>query len=160
MTRKKKIFISITIIVFGVVACIASYLYGFRQGIFAGGVTASMTEYTINMDHITDQMTNADCAGAKQAIYDYLDLVTKYKDKEGSFISSTTYYGDKMLGHTRLARIERYLKNYTEADNQMKKAIEACKQHNWKDCSEDKLIQFSKRLEEKHPIACLANEEK
>jgi len=159
MTKTKKILIVVAVIVVVAVAFIVGNLYGFRQGIIAGGMTASMAEFTMNMNHIEDQMANADCAGVKQAISDYLNLVSKYKDKEGSFISSTTYYGDEMLGHTRLSRIERYLKNYDEADKQMKEAIEACKQRNWQDCSEDHLIQYSKKLETKHPIACLANDE-
>jgi hypothetical protein len=160
MTKDKKILISIVLVVLIPGLCVISFIYGFRQGIEAGGLSSSLGEFLVFQQYMDAQMANADCAGAKRAINDYLDLVTKYKDKDSSFIKSTTYYGDKMLGHARLSRIERHLKNYTEADSQMEKAMEACSLRNWSDCSEAKLIIYSKKLEEKNPIACLANVEK
>jgi len=56
-----------------------------------------------------------------------------------------------------LARIEEYLGNSTEAQKHMAIAREACAHRKWKECSEDKLVSFAKRLEEKNPIGCLSS---
>jgi hypothetical protein len=157
MTKYKKILIGVSGILLFAVGCYTSFLYGFRQGIRAGGVTSSMAEVWLFHEHMADQMANANCEGAKKALLDHLALIEKYKGVEGGLISSTVYYGDKMLDHTRLSRIEKQLGNETAAKNHMTIAIEACTQRGWKDCSEEKLIHFSKRLEEKNPIACLSS---
>lgn len=101
-------------------------------------------------------MANADCEGAKKALLEHLALLEKYKGVKDSLISGTVYCVDKMLDHTRLSRIEKQLGNEAAAKHHMKIAIEACTQCGWKGCSEEKLISFSKRLEEKNPIACLS----
>ena len=160
MSKRKKILIGLALVTLVAGLCVLSFFYAFRKGIQAGGMSSSMGEFFVFQQHMDAQMANANCEGVKQAINDYLDIVAKYKDKDGSFINSTTYYGDKVLGHTRLARIERHLKNDAAADDQMKMAIEACRLHGWQDCSDAKLIFYSKKLEEKNPIACLSNMEK
>jgi len=69
-------------------------------------------------------MANADCVALKQTLNEYLTLLEKYKDFElGLILSRTAYYGDKMLTHARLARIERKLGNEGESGNQMKLAV-------------------------------------
>lgn len=83
-------------------------------------------------------------------------LIEKYKDKEGSLITSTVYYADKMLGHIRLSRIEKQLGNVDSSQSHMKIAIEACSQRGWKDCSNENLTHFANKFDEKHPIACLS----
>ena len=117
-----------------------------------------MAELMLLNNHIEDQMTNADCEGAKQAINDYLKVIEKYKNVKDSLISGTSYYSDQMLYHVRLARIEKHMGNHAEGQKHMDIAKEACVQLKRQDCSEEKIIWFAKRLEGKHPIACLANE--
>jgi hypothetical protein len=108
--------------------------------------------------HIDDQMANANCLALKETLNEYLALLEKYKDFERGFIlSRTAYYGDKMLTHARLARIERKLGNERETENHMKLAAEACKQRGWEDCSEEKIVSFTRKIEEKNPIGCLSN---
>jgi len=103
-------------------------------------------------------MANADCVALKQTLNEYLTLLEKYKDFElGLILSRTAYYGDKMLTHARLARIERKLGNEGESGNQMKLAVEACGQLGWQDCSEDKIVSLSRMTEETNPIGCLSN---
>jgi hypothetical protein len=155
----KKIAFVIAALVVVVVACFLSWSYGFRKGMIAGGITREMAEVGYFLGHMEDQVTNADCEGAKQAISDFLKLLEKYKDiPYGLITTETSYYGDKMLGHIRLARIERQLGNQTEATKQMELAKEACVHRKWKDCSEEHMISVTKHRDQKQPIACLANE--
>jgi F0F1-type ATP synthase membrane subunit c/vacuolar-type H+-ATPase subunit K len=157
MKRWKKILLLLAAILLVAIACIISWSYGFRQGIRAGGVTSSMAELMLANQHMADQMANANCEGVKEAINDYLKVVEKYKDVKEGLITETTYYGDLMLGHIRLARMEEYLGNGAEAQKHMAIAKEACARRRWKECSEDKLFSFAKRLEETNPIGCLSS---
>jgi hypothetical protein len=157
MKKWKKVLLLFCGIVLVAIACFISWSYGFRQGIRAGGLTSNMAEFTLLNQHVTDQLANANCEGAKQALNDYLKHLDKYRDVRGSFISDTIYYGDKMLTHVRLARIEEHMGNHAEAQNHMTMAKEACVQRKWEDCSEGKMVSFAKRWEEKNPIGCLSN---
>jgi hypothetical protein len=157
MKKWKKIFLVVVGIALVVIACFISWSYGFRQGIRAGALTSSIAEFELLNQHMIDQMAHANCEGAKQAINDHLTLLEKYKDVKGSFISETVYYGDKMLSHLKLARIEEHMGNHAEAESHMTIAKEACVQRKWEDCSEEKIVLFAKRWEEKNPIGCLSS---
>lgn len=139
------------------IACFISGSYGFRHGICAGGLTSNMAEFTLLNQHMTDQLANANCEGVKQALNDYLKHLDKYKGVKGNFVSDTVYYGDKMLTHVRLARIEEHMGNHAEAQKHMTIAKEACAQRKWEDCSEEKMVSFAKRWEERNPIECLSS---
>ena len=156
MKRWKKILLVLAGIAAVAIACFMSWSYGFRQGIRAGGLTSNVAEFTPLNQHMTDQLANANCEGAKQALNDYLKHLDKFKDVKGSFVSDTVYYGDKMLTYVRLARIEAHMGNHAQAQEHMAKAKEACVQRKWEDCSDEKMVSFAKRLEEKNPIGCLA----
>jgi hypothetical protein len=158
MTKWKRILLLVVGLVLVAIACLVSWSYGFKQDIRAGGLTSSMATVMLANQHMDDQMTNANCEGAKQAINDYLKVIEKYKDNEDGLITKTAYYGDLMLGNIRLARIEERMGNHAQAQKHMTTAKEACGHRNWEDCSEEKLVSFTKRLEEKNPIACLGDE--
>lgn len=158
MNKWKKILILIAGIVLVAVACLFSWSYGFKQGLKAGGLTSSIAELMLANQHMSDQMINADCEGVKQAINDYLKLTEKYKDKDDVLMTETTYYGDLMLGNIRLARIEKHQGNQEAEKKHLAIAKEACSHRKWKDCSEEKIISFAKRLEKNNPITCLPNE--
>ncbi|MEA3438334.1 MAG: hypothetical protein U9R43_17855 [Thermodesulfobacteriota bacterium] len=156
MSKSKKALIIISALAVLGIACVISYFFGFRYGIRSGGLISSMAEMMLADQHMSDQMANANCEGVRQAINDHLILLKKYRNVKGSFISETIYYGDKMLAHVRLSRIEKHMGNNEEALKHMERAREACANRKWEDCSEKKLIWFAKRLDEKNPIACLA----
>ncbi len=158
MSKSKKVIIVASALAILIVACVIGYLLGFKSGIRAGGFASSMAEMMLSQQHMRDQMVNADCEGVRQAIDDLLVILEKYRNVEGSLISDTVYYGDNMLAHVRLARIEKYMGNHEEALEHMERAKEACLHRAWKDCSEKKLIWFAKQVEERYPIGCLANE--
>ena len=154
----KKILLALAGIAVVAIACFMSWSYGFREGIRAGGLTSNMAEFALLDQHMTDQLANANCEGAKQALNDYLKHLEKYRDVKGSLISDpTVYYGGKMLTHVRLARVEEHMGNHVEAQKHMAVAKEVCAQRNWEDCSEEKMVSFAKRLEEKNPIGCLSS---
>ena len=158
MKKLKKLLIIIAAAVLLIIACAVGYFWGFHQGIRAGHLTAEVAEFTVVHEHLADQMANADCLALKEALKEYLALMEKYKDLErGLVLSRNTYYADKMLTHARLARIEHKLGNETEAGNEMKLAMEACKQQGWQDCSDGKIVSFTRKIEEKNPIDCLSN---
>ena len=157
MKKWKKVLLLFGGIVLVAIACFISWSYGFRDGIRAGGLTSNMAEFTLLNQHMHDQLANANCEGAKQALNDYLKHLDKFKDVKGSVISDTVYYADKMLTHVRLARIEEHMGNHTQAQKHMAIAKEACGQRKWEDCSEEKMVSFAKRWEEKNPIGCLSS---
>jgi len=158
MRKWKRVLIVLCVIAVMAIACFFSWSYGFRACIHAGGLTSNMAEFTLLNQHMTDQLANANCEGVKQALNDYLNHLDKYKGVEGSFISDTVYYADKMLTHVRLARIEKHMGHHAEAQKHMTIAKEACAQRKWEDCSEEKMVSFAKRWEEKNPIGCLSSE--
>jgi hypothetical protein len=157
MKTWKKVLILFSAIAVVAIACFISWSYGFRDGMRAGGLTSIMAEFTLLNQHMSDQLANANCEGVKQALNDYLKHLDKYKGIKDSFISDTVYYGDKMLTHMRLARIEEHMGNHAEAQKHMTIAKEACAQRKWEDCSEEKIVSFGKRWEEKNPIGCLSS---
>ncbi len=158
MTKKKKIAFGIAALLLVVIACIFSYFYGFRQGIRAGGLTASMAEIMHNSELYAEQLRNANCDGAKKAIHDHLSMIEKYKDIKGSLISGSAYLKDKMLDYARLSIIEKNLGNKQNSEKHMDIAIEVCKDLKWKECTEEKLIYFERLIDEKNPIACLSDD--
>ncbi|MBI5639853.1 MAG: hypothetical protein HZA17_05445 [Nitrospirae bacterium] len=158
MKKWKKILIILASATLVTIACVISWSYGFRQGIQAGGLTSSIAELMLANNHMADQMTNANCQGVKQGINDYLKTIEKYKDNKDALITETTYHGDIMLGHIRLALIEDYQGNKEGYARHLAIAKEACSHRKWTDCSEQKLIWFSKRLEERNPMTCLSKE--
>jgi hypothetical protein len=140
------------------IACFFSWAYGFREGIKAGGLTSSMAEMMLVNQNMTDQFTNANCEGVEQAINDYLKVLERHKGKDDILVPDTVYYGDLMLGHMRLARIEEHRGNQEETKRHLPIAQEACAHRKWPDCSEEKLRWFSERLEKNNPITCLSKE--
>ena len=154
----KKILFVLAVIAVAAIACFMSWSYGFRKGMRAGGLASNLLESAMLHPYITGQLANANCEGAKQALYDYLKHLEKYRDVKGSIISMPTVYdGDKMLTHIRLARIEEHLGNSMQTQKHMAIAKEACAQLKWEDCSDEKMVSFAERLEEKDPIGCLSN---
>ena len=158
MKRWRKILFVLAAIAVAAIGCFMSWSYGFREGMRAGGLTSNLLESALLYQHIADQFANANCEGVRQALYDHLKHLEKYRDVKGSNISMpTVYYGDKMLTHIRLARIEAHMGNPMQAQKHMAIAKEACAHQKWEDCSDEKMISFAKRVEEKNPIACLSN---
>ena len=158
MNKWKKILLIIAVLLLATAACFFSWAYGFRQGIKAGGLTSSMAEMMLANQHMTDQFINATCDGVEQAINDYLKVLEKHRGKDDILLTETVYYGDEMLGHMRLARIEEHQGNQNEMERHLAIAQEACAHRKWPDCSEEKLRWFSERLEKNNPITCLSKE--
>jgi hypothetical protein len=159
MKKVTKISIILLIILILAIACAVCWYIGFKQGVRSGGLLIHVAEIMSAEQHISDQFENANCEGVKQAIQDYLYIIEKYKDVDDSILSDTVYYADKMISHLRLFKIEEYMGNKEESVEQMKLACDACMNRNWKDCSEDNLISYINRLDEKRSIACLENNE-
>jgi hypothetical protein len=158
MRRWKKVLILVSAIAVVVIACIISWTYGLIQGISMSERTNSMSELMLAKEHMVEQMANASCEGVKQAINDYLKVIERYKDVKDGVTRETIYFGDIMLGHIRLARLEGHLGNSAEKSRHIAIAKEACIHRKVIDCSEENIIRIAKRLEEKNPIACLTNE--
>ena len=155
MTKWKLITIYLLITV--CIAVVSGYV-GVKEGMKAGGFTSSMAELMFFSNNLSTQLKNANCEGLKKTYYDYLSMLEKYKNVEDSFMSGTAYHADQTLIHTRLARIERKLNNETVAQKHIKIAQTACEQLDWKDCSENKLIEITKKLEKNNPILCLSTQ--
>jgi hypothetical protein len=158
MKKWKKILLILGGLALVGIACFFSWAYGFREGIRAGGLTSSMAEMMLINQNMTDQFTNANCEGVEQAINDYLKVLERHKGKDDIFVPDTVYYGDLMLGHIRLARIEGHRGNQEEKNKHVAIAQEACAHRKWSDCSEKKLRWFSERLEKNNPISCLSDQ--
>lgn len=158
MNKWKNIFIIIAGLALVASACFISWSYGFRQGIKAGGLTSSIAELMLVNSHVEDQFSNANCEGVRQAINDYIKLIEKYKNKDDVLLTETVVYGDLMRGNLRLARIDRHEGKESERAQHLAIARAACAQRKWTDCSEEKLLWFSKRTDQNHPIACLGND--
>jgi hypothetical protein len=158
MTKWKNILLLLAGLVLVAAACFLSWAYGFRQGLKAGGLTSSIAELSLANQHMADQFTNASCEGVKQAINDYLKVLEKHRGKDDILLTETIYYGDEMLGHMRLARIEEHQGNREAAKRDLAIAQDACAHRKLSDCSEKKLRSFSERLERNNPIACLSKE--
>jgi hypothetical protein len=131
---------------------------GFKEGMQAGDMTRSYVDLTLFNDRFTEQLQNATCEGLKKSLNDYLMVLDKYRDGTSPLITETTYWGDVMITHTRLSRIDKKMGNESSSRQHLQTALNACAQRGWKECSEDKLIEFTKRLEKKFPMACLSDD--
>ncbi len=151
MTKAKKIILILSVIAMMAIVGIISWSYGFRQGINAGQFTSSMAEMMLANKHMEDQFENASCDGVRQSINEYLQAIEDNKNADGG----TSYYSELMIGHLRLARIEEHLGNIVEKERRIALAKQACLNRKWKDCSEETITIFSKKIEDKYPIACL-----
>lgn len=157
MTKRKKIY-GIVVFLLVSAACILSCYYGFRQGLKAGSLTASLAEVMHYSDFYAEQLRNADCEGVQKAIIDHLAVIEKYKDIDGSLISGEAYFMDKMLDHVRLSMIENHLGNKQSSEEHMDIALKACKELKWKECTKEKLLYFAQRIHKKNPIVCLSGD--
>ena len=101
------------------------------------------------------QIANATCEGVKIALNNHLASIEKYKNIENSFTTETTYHMDKMLVHARIVRVEEHLGNINTKNEHINSAQQECKMLLWDDCSEQKILWFSKESEKNHPISCL-----
>lgn len=161
MKKWKKILIAVAAVIVVILAYIIGNLNGYRQGVSAGEFTTSMAYFLTATDNMTSQLANANCDGVKESINDYLNQMEKLKNsKNNLIITETSYNHDKMRAHMMLARIEEHLGNNTESAKHISIAQEVCAKRKWKDCSEDKLLEFEYRLEKDNPIACLSNDNK
>lgn len=156
MTKTRKyILIALVLIVF-IGSCFFCWIYGFKQGLQAGGLSSSMAEFTLKEMEYKGQVANANCEGVKVVLNDRLDLLEKYKHVENGFITETGYHMDRMLIHVRIARVEERLGNTREKKKHMAIAEKECNQIHWDDCSVEKMVWFSKETEKSNPINCLS----
>jgi hypothetical protein len=148
------LYITLTIILL-IAVFFTGWYVGFRKGLMAGGLSSSMSEFMLFNIHIKDQMENATCEDLKKSLHEYLTMLDKHKNTEYSVLTNTSYYGDLMLSHVRLAQIENKMGNDAEMKNHINFALEACKKRGWKECNEDKLREFISGFDEKISIKCL-----
>jgi hypothetical protein len=156
MKKWKIIVIVISAIAVGAIACLISASYAYREGMRASGFSMSSAELWLAGQHMSNQMTAANCEGVKKSINDHLTVMEKYKNSNNILFDEKTYYSDKMLDHLRLSLIENKQGNEKEKLKQLAIAKDACA-HNghFKSCSEESLILIANRFQEKNPIACL-----
>ncbi|HID02470.1 MAG TPA: hypothetical protein EYP18_04585 [Desulfobacterales bacterium] len=155
MTKTKKYILVIVIIFVFIGSCVFCWTYGFRQGLRAGGFTSELAIFSLMELELSGQMVNANCEGIKIALQNHLAYLENYKDVENSFITEEMYHMDKMLLNVRLARIEEHLGNISKKKEHVEIAQEACSHIHWDDCSEEKMVWFSKETEKSNPINCL-----
>ena len=89
MTIKKRriLLLTLSALVLIAISLAAGFVYGFRQGLRAGGLTSSMAEFVKAQEYMLAQFSNGNCDGVKAALKDHLALLDKYRNVEGSFIS-------------------------------------------------------------------------
>jgi len=136
--------------------CVTCCSYGFRNEVLAGEITCGMNDVESASQYMANQMANGDCNGVKESINKFLIVIEQFKNVKKGLYTESTYYADKMLGHLRLVRIEEKQGNLEERSNHLEIAKEACIHRHVDYCTEEKLIWYGKRFEEKHPIACLS----
>ena len=156
--NKQKILKAIGYVIAG--ACILGlgFLWGFREGVVAGGASASMAELQASSDGMTLQLKEGTCENAKRTTIAYLLFLEKYKGKNELILPARTYHADKMLAHMRLFLIELHEKNAKEAESQLKAAVDACQQAEMKDCSEKNVLLMAEKWNQSQPMGCLSSE--
>ena len=132
------------------------FYWGYREGLVAGGFSASMAELQLSSDGMALQMNEGTCETVKKTINAHFVFMDKYKGKNELIMPNHTYHADKMLGHMRLFLVERHEGNTIDADKQLKATASACKQAELKDCSETSVLRMAEKLNERQPMACLS----
>ncbi|HEY9833551.1 MAG TPA: hypothetical protein V6D26_23570 [Stenomitos sp.] len=155
---KRKYLKGLGYVVGGVCLLGVGFYLGFREGLVAGGASASVVELQASEGGMVLQLKEGTCESAKKAINAYLDFLDKYKGKNELIFPARTYHADKMLGHMRLFLIERHQKNAKEANNQLKAAIFACQQGEIRDCSEKNVMVMAEKWNQSQPMGCLASQ--
>lgn len=156
MNTRKKILLSLVVFIIVAAVCFLSWYLGFKSCLQACGMTKSMAEFILLNNKMEEQFSNASCDGVKLSINEYLEMLERNKNIQGSLVTNTSYYSDNMLSHLRLALIEHKSGNIEQEKKHMQLAQEACSNRKWKDCSAKHITNFVMRIDEKRPIACLA----
>ncbi len=156
--NKQKILKGICYVIVG--ACILSlgFFWGFREGLVAGGASASMAELQASADGMAVQLKEGTCENAKKTTIAYLLFLEKYKGKNELILPARTYHADKMLAYMRLFLIERHEKNVKEAENHLKAAVDACQHAEMKDCSEKNVLLMAEKWSQSQPMGCLSSQ--
>lgn len=134
------------------------FFWGYREGVVAGGFSASMAELQLSRDGMYLQMNEGTCDTVKKTINAHFVFMDKYKGKNELIMPNHTYNADKFLGHMRLFLVERHLGNSIEAEKQLKATASACKQAEMKDCSETSILRMAEMMKVRQPMACLSSQ--
>ena len=145
--------------VIGVICMLGlGFFWGYREGIVAGGFSASMAELELSGERMALQLKEGTCENAKKTTSEYLVFQEKYKGKNELIMPERTYNADKMLSHMRLFLIERHEGNAKEADSHLKAAIDACQHAEMKDCSEKNVLRMAETWNKRQPMGCLSSQ--
>ena len=155
---KRKFLKVLGYVVGGVCILGVGFFWGFREGLVAGGASASVVELQASENGMALQLKEGTCESAKKAINAYLDFLEKYKGRNELIFPARTYHADKMLGHMRLFLIESHEKNAKEADKHLKAAIAACQQGEMRDCSKKTVMLMAEKWNQSQPMRCLASQ--
>ncbi|WP_243373125.1 hypothetical protein [Geotalea sp. SG265] len=156
--NKQKILKSLGYVVGGICLLGLGFILGYREGVVAGGFSASMAELQLSRDGMSLQMNEGSCDTVKKTIKAHFVLMDKYKGKNELIMPNHTYNADKFLGYLRLFLVERHEGNSIEADKQLKAAASACKQAEMKDCSEASILRMADNMKVRQPMACLSSQ--
>ncbi len=151
---KKTILKSVGCVIGAICMLGLGFFWGYREGVVAGGFSASMAELQLSKDGMSLQMNEGSCDTVKKTINAHFVLMDKYKGKNELIMPNHTYNADKFLGHMRLFLIEQHEGNSIEADKQLKAAASACKQAEMKDCSEASILRMAENMKVRQPMAC------
>jgi hypothetical protein len=156
--NKQKILKSLGYVVGGVCVLGLGYFWGYREGLVAGGFSASMAELQLSADGMALQLKEGTCETAKKTIIAHDNFLERYKGKNNLILPDHTYHGDKMLGHMRLFLIERHLGNQIEAEKHLKAAAVACQHAGLRNCSEANVMRVAEKWNQSQPMGCLSSQ--
>ena len=129
----------------GVFGCI---WYLQQSMIEANSMMNSMMVLSRHQAYVKTQRTLGNDDDYRNALLTFsnaLDQARSYKD---SFFDDKLYYTDKTLTYIRLARLQNKIGNQQESQKYENLALSFCSKLHWKDCTYERLVNFSKRLEQ------------
>ena len=154
MTKKMKVIFLLTHIaalgigyVLGVFSPGAKYMKEGAMMATQGGMIshyASLVDITRN---------NGDRDAYKKSLLAFLAVLEEIIKQPSEFFDAKTTSTDKVFVYERLSRLERESGNAKAADDYMNLAVQTCGKSGLKDCSIEKIITLSKKIEESSMIS-------
>ena len=153
MTKAKKITLLICSHLLVAIICLGGAAYWFDNhliGIIKKG-NAFATEAALISRYsafVETQRRNDYPEGYKEALLMFSEAVDQAKEIKSPMFTEKSYYIDKTLIYVRLSRVENETGNTQKANEYLSKAQQYCESSGWQDCSKDRLVEISVKLEQ------------
>jgi len=122
------------------------YYFGYRTG-QVSAIAFDMAEMEYYFTHNEVQMAEGTDATREEALRSFLAFIEKRRGNESPWFTEKIYATDSALANARLFALAKKRGATQEATEYLGRAASFCPQIGWKECSAEKIVQLSQRLD-------------